>query len=130
MLFHLLFQFRDVGPLRVFRYTSFRVLAATATALLVALILYPWFIRRLQALQIGEKIRSDGPQGHQEKAGTPTMGGALILLSLVGSTLLWADLTNHFTWILLAGTASFGVLGFVDDYMKLKGIGRRRGLPG
>ena len=129
MLFHLLFQLRDMGPLRVFRYTSFRVLAATATALLWALFVYPWFIRRLKREQIGESIRSDGPKTHQEKAGTPTMGGALILFSLVGSTLLWADLTNPYTWIVLVTTVSFGALGFVDDYMKLKGIGRRRGLP-
>ncbi len=129
MLFHLLFQLRDLGPLRVFRYTSFRVLAATATALVVTLLLYPWFIRRLQREQIGERIRGDGPASHKVKSGTPTMGGALILVSLVGSTLLWADLTNPYTWLVLLTTVSFGALGFVDDYLKLKRIGRWRGLP-
>ncbi|MBM4319617.1 MAG: phospho-N-acetylmuramoyl-pentapeptide-transferase [Deltaproteobacteria bacterium] len=128
MLFHLLFQLRDLGPLRVFRYTSFRVLAATATALLVALVLYPWFIRRLRREQIGESIREDGPQTHQVKAGTPTMGGALILFALVGTTLLWADLTNPYTWLVLVITVCFGALGFIDDYMKLKKIGKKRGL--
>ncbi len=130
MLFHLLFQLRDLGPLRVFRYTSFRVMAAIATALLVTMLLYPWFIRKLQKGQIGEAIRDDGPERHQQKAGTPTMGGALILLTVLGTTLLWADLQNPYTWVVLLSTASFGALGFVDDYMKLKGIGRRRGLPG
>jgi phospho-N-acetylmuramoyl-pentapeptide-transferase len=129
VLFHLLFQLRDVGAFRVFRYTSFRVLAATATALFVALFLYPWFIRRLRREQIGEVIRADGPQGHQQKSGTPTMGGTLILFSLVGSTLLWADLTNQYTWLVLVTTVCYGALGFVDDYMKLKGIGKKRGLP-
>jgi phospho-N-acetylmuramoyl-pentapeptide-transferase len=131
MLFHLLMELRDVIPsFRVFRYTSFRVLAATVTALLVALVLYPWFIRRLQNEQIGETIRDDGPESHQEKAGTPTMGGSLILFSLVGSTLLWSDLTNPYTWVVVAVTVTFGALGFIDDYLKLVGKGGKRGLPG
>ena len=131
MLFHLLMQLMDVvGPLRVFRYTSFRVLAATVTGLLVTLLVYPWFIRRLQREQVGETIRDDGPESHKAKAGTPTMGGSLILFSLVGATLLWADLSNTYIWVVVAITVAFGAVGFADDYMKLAGIGGRRGMSG
>ena len=131
MLFHLLFQLSDLfGPLRVFRYTSFRILAATTTGLLVTLFLYPWFIRRLRSEQIGETIRDDGPQSHQQKAGTPTMGGSLILFSVVGATVLWTDLSNEYVWMTLSITVLFGAVGFADDTMKLLGRGANRGMPG
>ena len=131
MLYHLLTRFTDViGPLRVVHYTSFRILAATVTGLLVTLLLYPWFIRRLQREQVGETIREDGPETHKAKAGTPTMGGSLILFSLVLATLLWADLTNSYTWVVVCITVTFGAVGFVDDYLKLTGRGGRRGMPG
>lgn len=118
----------EFGPLRVFRYVSFRIIASTATALVICLLLYPWFIRKLTRKRIGETIRSDGPQTHLKKEGTPTMGGSLILLALVTTTLLWCDLSNPFAWFTLAITASFGVVGFWDDYKKLtdpasKGMG-------
>ncbi len=131
MLFQLLFQLSDLfGPLRVFRYTSFRILAATVTGLLVTLFLYPWFIRRLRNEQIGETIRDDGPETHQKKAGTPTMGGSLILFSVVGATVLWTDLSNEYVWMTLSITVTFGAVGFADDTMKLLGRGPNRGMPG
>ena len=107
MLFKILFDLADLfGPLRVFRYTSFRILAATVTGLLVTLLLYPWFIRRLRSEQIGETIRDDGPESHKAKAGTPTMGGSLILFSLVGATVLWTDLSNEYVWVTLTITVA------------------------
>lgn len=131
MLFKILFDLADLfGPLRVFRYTSFRILAATVTGLLVTLLLYPWFIRRLRSEQIGETIRDDGPESHKAKAGTPTMGGSLILFSLVGATVLWADLSNEYVWVTLTITVAFGAIGFADDTLKLLGKGGSRGMPG
>src|SRR6476661_3586660 len=105
--------------MRVFRYTSTRILAAAITALLLSFLLGPWFIERLKSAQIGQQIRDDGPQTHKKKAGTPTMGGSLILLALVIPTLLWCDLTNRFVWLTLLVTIGYGVVGFVDDYRKL-----------
>lgn len=123
MLFHLLYnglaQRAGVGFLRVFRYPSTRILAAAITSLLISFLLGPWFIRRLKARQIGQQIRSDGPASHQKKAGTPTMGGSLILFALVMATLLWCDLHNTFVWLALAITVGFGAVGFYDDYLKL-----------
>ncbi len=122
MLFKLFFMLKDVyGPFNLFRYVSFRVIAALVTSLLICLFLYPWFIRKLQERQIGQVIREEGPESHYSKAGTPTMGGVLILLSVVVSTLLWADLTNPFVGLILIITVGFGVVGFIDDSMKLKG---------
>ncbi|MEZ4364846.1 MAG: phospho-N-acetylmuramoyl-pentapeptide-transferase [Kofleriaceae bacterium] len=105
--------------LRVFRYPSTRILAAAITALLMSFWLGPWFIARLKARQIGETIRTDGPQTHKKKAGTPTMGGSLILFCLVVSTLLWADLENQMVWLALSVTVGFGLIGFADDYAKI-----------
>jgi phospho-N-acetylmuramoyl-pentapeptide-transferase len=105
--------------LRVFRYTSTRLLAAAITALILSFILGPWFIDKLRAKQIGEVIREDGPEGHKKKAGTPTMGGSLILFCLAVSTLLWCDMRNQFVWLALAVTLLFGAIGFADDYTKL-----------
>ncbi|HEX7839080.1 MAG TPA: phospho-N-acetylmuramoyl-pentapeptide-transferase [Kofleriaceae bacterium] len=121
MLFHLLYGgFADrIGWLRVFRYTSTRILAAAITALLLSFVIGPWFIDQLKSRQIGETIRTDGPTSHKKKAGTPTMGGSLILFCLALSTLLWCDLRNQFVWLSLTVTVAFGVIGFADDYVKL-----------
>ena len=122
MLFEILFWLRDTfGFLNVFRYVSFRVIAALLTALGLTILLYPWFIRRLQKQQIGQVIRDDGPESHFSKAGTPTMGGVLMLFAVVMSTILWSSLTNQYVWAILMVTIGFGVVGFVDDYFKLKG---------
>ena len=121
MLFHLLYGALGdkIGWLRVFRYTSTRILAAAITALLLSFVIGPWFIERLKRRQIGETIRVDGPQTHKKKAGTPTMGGSLILFCLAVSTLLWADLQNQFVWLALSVTVGFGAIGFADDYAKV-----------
>jgi len=120
MLFHLLSLFRDqISALRVFKYITFRTFSATITALVISLTLGPWLIRRLRQYKIGQFIREDGPQTHFQKAGTPTMGGMLILIAAFASTLLWADLTNEHTWIVLLSTAGLGLIGFIDDYLKL-----------
>ena len=121
MLFHLLYGTlgEKIGWLRVFRYTSTRILAAAITALLLSFVIGPWFIERLKARQIGETIRADGPQTHKKKAGTPTMGGSLILFCLAVSTLLWCDLRNQFVWLALTVTVAFGAIGFADDYEKV-----------
>ncbi len=119
MLFHLLYGTFGDTFLRVFRYPSTRILAAAITALLMSFVIGPWFIERLKARQIGETIRTDGPQTHKKKAGTPTMGGSLILFCLAVSTLLWCDLRNGFVWLALTVTVAFGAIGFADDYAKV-----------
>lgn len=122
MLFELFFWLKDdITVFNVFRYVSFRVVAALLTGLLISFLLYPWFIRKLQSQQIGQVIREDGPQSHFSKAGTPTMGGVLMLFAVVISTLLWADLKNPYVGMILAITVCFAVVGFFDDYMKLRG---------
>ena len=122
MLFHLFFELKDtIGALNVFRYVSFRVIASLITALGMTLLLYPWFIRRLQSQQIGQVIRDDGPESHFSKAGTPTMGGVLMLFAVVLSTVLWSDLTNKYVWAILTITTGFGVVGFIDDFFKIRG---------
>jgi phospho-N-acetylmuramoyl-pentapeptide-transferase len=115
--------------LRVFRYPSTRLLAAAITALLMSFLLGPWFIERMRARQFGQQIRDDGPESHQKKAGTPTMGGSLILLAIVAPTLLWCDLSNRFVWLALSVTVAFGFIGFMDDYLKVSKK-NTRGLPG
>jgi len=121
MLFHLLYGALGdkIGWLRVFRYTSTRILAAAITALLLSFVIGPWFIERLKSRQIGETIRADGPQTHKKKAGTPTMGGSLILFCLTVATLAWCDLRNQFVWLALTITVAFGAIGFADDYAKV-----------
>jgi phospho-N-acetylmuramoyl-pentapeptide-transferase len=109
----------------VFRYITFRTAMALLTALLLSLVLGPWLIRRLRELQIGERIRVDGPARHQTKAGTPTMGGLLILGTFFLSCLLWGNLANRFVWIVLGVTAAMGLIGLWDDWSKLR---RRRPL--
>jgi len=120
MLYHLLVPLADTySALNVFRYITFRTAAATLTALFLALVAGPAVIRALAALRVGQPIREIGPD-HQSKAGTPTMGGLLILLALVVSVLLWADLSNRAIWTVLGLTLGYGVLGFVDDYQKVR----------
>ena len=105
--------------LNVTRYITFRTAAASLTALAIGLFLGPWMIRRLREFQIGQIIRQDGPATHSTKAGTPTMGGLLILSSALIPTLLWADLTSPFIWVAVLATAAFGAIGFADDYLKI-----------
>jgi phospho-N-acetylmuramoyl-pentapeptide-transferase len=119
MLYHLLVPLADsLSALNVFRYITFRTAAATLTALFLSFLLGSAVIRWLQALRVGQPIREIGPN-HQQKAGTPTMGGLLILLVLSVSVLLWADLTSRATWVVLGLTLGYGALGFVDDYQKV-----------
>lgn len=103
----------------VFQYITLRSILGVLTSLLIALLVGPLVIRRLSHHQIGQSIRDDGPQSHLSKAGTPTMGGALILVSIAASTLLWADLGNRFVWIALSVTLAFGAVGWVDDFRKV-----------
>ena len=110
----------DYSPLNVFRYVTFRSIGAMATALFISMVLYPWFIRLLQEKQLGQVVRDDGPESHFSKKGTPTMGGILLLLALGLSTLLWADLGNAFIWLTLAITMVYGILGFLDDFLKIR----------
>jgi len=131
MLYHLLYplhRFPSLRWLNVLRYVSTRTLLGMLTALAIGLLLGPWFIRRLQKMQIGERVRDDGPASHAKKAGTPTMGGTLIVTGIVVGTLLWADLSNVFVWDTLLVTVGFAAIGFVDDWFKLKRS--KKGLPG
>jgi phospho-N-acetylmuramoyl-pentapeptide-transferase len=119
MLYHLLYPMAEqFGGFNVVRYITFRTAAATLTAMFISFMVGPWLIRKLASMRVGQPIREIGPD-HQAKAGTPTMGGLLILLSLLVSVLLWADLTNMFVWIVLGLTTGYGVLGFIDDYSKV-----------
>jgi len=115
------------GAFRLFGYLTLRAILAALTALVISFLIGPWMIRRLSYNQIGQRVRDDGPKSHLPKAGTPTMGGALILVAIGASTLLWADLTNRFVWITLGVTLAFGLIGFWDDYLKLV-VGNSRGL--
>jgi len=120
MLYHLLYPFRtQVSVLNVTQYITFRTAAASLSALALSLALGPWMIRKLGDFQIGQVIRAEGPQTHQKKAGTPTMGGLLILTAALIPTLLWAKLTNPYVWIAVLTTAGFGGIGFLDDYLKI-----------
>ncbi|HWZ12032.1 MAG TPA: phospho-N-acetylmuramoyl-pentapeptide-transferase [Acidobacteriaceae bacterium] len=121
MLYWLLYQklFPYFRPFRIFRYLTFRTAFATLTALLIALIIGPFVIERLRNFQIGQYIREDGPQGHQKKAGTPTMGGVLICIAILIPALLWSDLTNPFVWVAIFSLVGFGAIGFADDYIKV-----------
>jgi phospho-N-acetylmuramoyl-pentapeptide-transferase len=109
----------DFGFLRVFSYITFRAVMATVTALLIGLAAGPWVIRKLTALKMGQAVRTDGPQTHLVKSGTPTMGGVLILIGIFVSCVLWADLSNRFIWIVMIVTFGFGAIGWVDDYRKV-----------
>jgi len=133
MLFYLLYDIladlEGLGFLRVFRYLSTRILAAAITSLIISFILGPWFIERMKRRQFGQQIRDDGPASHKKKAGTPTMGGSLILMAMVAATLLWCDLRNQFVWLTLVVTVGFGVIGFMDDWLKITKK-NSKGLPG
>jgi len=120
MLYHFLFRFHEqVSLLNVTRYITFRTAAASITALAVSLLLGSWMIRKLREFQVGQVVRHEGPESHRPKAGTPTMGGLLILAAAIVPTLLWADLTNPYIWIAVLSTVAFGAIGFVDDYLKI-----------
>ena len=121
MLYWLLYLklFHYFPPFRIFRYLTFRTAFASLTALFTALIIGPIVINRLREFQIGQFIRDEGPKAHQKKAGTPTMGGLLIAISIVVPTLLWADLSNRFVWIAVFSACAFGAIGFADDYIKV-----------
>ncbi|HEU4663693.1 MAG TPA: phospho-N-acetylmuramoyl-pentapeptide-transferase [Dokdonella sp.] len=108
-----------VSGFHLFQYLTFRTIMGTLTALAVSLLAGPWIIRKLAEIKAGQVIRVDGPQSHLSKAGTPTMGGALIIASITVSTLLWADLRNRYVWLVLGVTIAFGAIGFYDDYKKL-----------
>jgi len=121
MLFHLLVPLSEQLPIfNVFRYITFRTAGAVVTALLLSLLAGPWFIRTLRRLSIGQSIRTVAPGSHQAKAGTPTMGGVLILAALLGPTLLWADLGNRYVWLAVGVTLAFGAIGFADDFLRLR----------
>jgi len=109
----------EIGFFRVFNYITFRAVMATLTALGIGLIFGPWVIRRLTTMKVGQAVRTDGPKTHLIKSGTPTMGGVLILIAIVISTLLWSDLSNRFIWAVLWVTLGFGIVGWVDDYRKV-----------
>jgi phospho-N-acetylmuramoyl-pentapeptide-transferase len=128
MLYYLLYPLRGViSGFNVFRYITFRTAWAALTALLISFILGPWLIERMRQIKLGQFIREEGPKSHQQKAGTPTMGGILILFSCVVPTLLWARLDNVYVWIVLLVTLGFGAVGFIDDYRKVQ-RGRNLGL--
>jgi phospho-N-acetylmuramoyl-pentapeptide-transferase len=120
VLFHLLYALRgELSLLNVTRYITFRTAVASLTALFLVLALGPWTIERLRRLQVGQYIREEGPRDHKAKAGTPTMGGVLILAGVLVPTLLWADLTNLKIWIVVLATLAFAAIGFADDYIKV-----------
>jgi phospho-N-acetylmuramoyl-pentapeptide-transferase len=127
MLYYLLYQVlqRYFSPLNVFRYITVRTAYASLTAMFLALVFGPWLIRKLRELQIGQFIREEGPQEHKKKAGTPTMGGVLIVLSTAVPVLLWADLANPFILLTLFALIAFAVIGFIDDFAK---VSQRRNL--
>lgn len=108
-----------LDPLNVFRYITFRTAYASITALMLSLVLGGWFIRKLRQWQIGQPIREEGPQAHQAKRGTPTMGGVLIVFSVVVASVLWADLRNGYVWLAIAAIVLFGAVGLMDDYRKI-----------
>ena len=118
MLYHLLYPLHTVlSVFNVFRYITFRTIYASLTAFFICFLLGPWVIRKLSGMQVKQYIRDDGPESHLSKAGTPTMGGLLIVFSIVTSVLLWSDLTNYFTWIVLLVIIGYGLIGFIDDYL-------------
>jgi phospho-N-acetylmuramoyl-pentapeptide-transferase len=119
MLYYLQYLSESLPVLNVTRYITFRTAGASVTALAIGLFLGPWMIRRLRDFQVGQIVRQDGPATHRTKAGTPTMGGLLILPSIIVPTLLWGDLSNAFIWVAVLATVAFGAVGFVDDYLKI-----------
>lgn len=132
MLYHIFYPLAsDLRMLNIFKYLTFRTIYAMITALIVCFVLGPWIIRKLEGLQARQVIRTDGPESHLEKQGTPTMGGLIILAAIVIPTLLWADLRNAYVWITLTILGGYGLIGFVDDYKKVveknpKGLSARQ----
>ncbi|MGD8251036.1 MAG: phospho-N-acetylmuramoyl-pentapeptide-transferase [Desulfobacterales bacterium] len=132
MVYHLLYPLHtSISAFNVFRYITFRTIYASLTAFLISLVLGAWAIRKLRELQVGQFIREDGPESHLKKSGTPTMGGVLILFSVVTATLMWANLTNFYVWMLLLVIISYGAIGFTDDYLmqvkkRSKGLSARQ----
>jgi phospho-N-acetylmuramoyl-pentapeptide-transferase len=119
MFYHILFPLHQTfSVFNVFRYLTFRTAYAALTALLVSILVGPYVIRMLKRLQVGQVIRQDGPKSHYSKAGTPTMGGLLIIGTMTLATLLWANLTMPYVWVALLTTLAFGAVGFWDDYLK------------
>jgi phospho-N-acetylmuramoyl-pentapeptide-transferase len=121
LLYWLLYQklFPYFRLFRIFRYLTFRTVFASLTALLIGLLIGPFVIEKLREFQIGQYIREEGPQSHQKKSGTPTMGGVLICISIFVPTLLWSDLSNPYVWLVMLSTLAFGAIGFADDYIKV-----------
>ena len=120
MLYYLLYPLRNyISGFNVFRYITFRTAWAALTALVISFILGPWLIDRMRQIKLGQFIREEGPKSHQQKAGTPTMGGILINIAILIPTLLWADIANPYIWIVLFVTFAYGTIGFIDDYRKL-----------
>jgi phospho-N-acetylmuramoyl-pentapeptide-transferase len=120
MLYYLLYPLRNmISGFNVFRYITFRTAWAALTALVISFILGPWLIERMRQIKLGQFIREEGPKSHQQKAGTPTMGGILINIAILIPTLLWADVLNPYIWIVLFVTFAYGAIGFIDDYRKL-----------
>ncbi|MGH8597365.1 MAG: phospho-N-acetylmuramoyl-pentapeptide-transferase [Gammaproteobacteria bacterium] len=120
MLMHLAAYLQGFNPdFHVFQYLTLRTILSVLTALLLSLLIGPAMIRRLSARQIGQRVRDDGPQSHFSKAGTPTMGGALIIVAIAATTLLWGNLSNRFIWVALITTLCFGAIGWLDDYLKI-----------
>jgi phospho-N-acetylmuramoyl-pentapeptide-transferase len=118
MLYHLLYPLHTTfSVFNVFRYITFRTIYASLTAFFICFLLGPWMINKLANMQVGQYIRDDGPKSHLDKAGTPTMGGTLIILSLTAAILLWSDLTNYYVWIVLFVIIGYGTIGFIDDYL-------------
>jgi phospho-N-acetylmuramoyl-pentapeptide-transferase len=121
MLLELLYPLvKYFSALNVFRYLTFRSAYAAITALLIAFLFGPWVIERLRVLKFGQNVRLDGPQSHLQKAGTPTMGGILIIMAVAVSALLWQDLDNIYPWVALGALLGFGLIGFLDDWLKIK----------
>src|SRR5690606_7630232 len=110
---------QDIRAFNVFNYITLRAVLATLTALIISFVVGPGLIRKLTQYKVGQSVRDDGPQTHLVKAGTPTMGGALILVAIAVSTLLWADLSNRYVWVVLITTLGFGIIGWVDDWRKV-----------
>jgi phospho-N-acetylmuramoyl-pentapeptide-transferase len=120
MLYYLLYPLRNmISGFNVFRYITFRSAWAALTALVISFIFGPWLIERMRRIKLGQYIREEGPKSHQQKAGTPTMGGILINIAIIIPTILWADIFNPYIWIILFVTFAYGAIGFVDDYRKL-----------
>jgi phospho-N-acetylmuramoyl-pentapeptide-transferase len=128
MIYHLLFPLHTTTiAFNVLKYISFRTICGALTALVITFILGPWLIKKLKELQIGQRVREDVPDRHRAKEGTPTMGGALVIIAVVGSTLLWSVLTNPYIWLVLFVTIAYALLGLMDDYRKIK---RGKGVSG